>query len=47
MYKQDWERKCQNARMPEYMSQNDMDELANVGVSWDRKAYNISYKPVR
>lgn len=44
--KNEWERKCDDARTPEYLNQNDMDKILNARNSWDRKAYNVSYKPV-
>lgn len=47
MYKQEWLRKCDNARTPEYLNQNDIDNLANTLNSWDRKQYNISTKPIK
>lgn len=34
------------ARTPEYVSQNDMDEILEVKSSWNRKVHNKSYKPL-
>ena len=42
-----WKMKCTQARIPDYFSQNDMDEILNVRSSWDRKRYGKSYKPLR
>lgn len=47
MYQQNWLKKCDNARTPDYLSQNDMDELGNAITRWDRKTYNISHKIVK
>ena len=45
--KQEWLKKCTQARIPERISQNDMDEILNASTSWDRKRYGKSFKPVR
>ena len=42
-----WKVACDQARVPEYMSQNDMDQALNTKTSWDRKQYNKSFKPIR
>lgn len=42
----EWRRLCDNARAPEYLNQNDMDKILNAKNSWNRKTFNISYKPV-
>lgn len=42
-----WKIACDQARVPEYMSQNDMDQALNAKTSWDRKQYNKSFKPIR
>lgn len=45
--KADWLKKCTQARVPDYINQNEMDEILNVGVSWDRKRFGKSFKPIR
>lgn len=45
--KQDWKSFCTQARVPEYINQNEMDEILNVQTSWDRKRFGKSYKPIR
>lgn len=35
------------ARIPDYLSQNDMNEVLDVKVSQDRKIYNKSFKPIK
>ena len=35
------------ARTPEHISQNDMNEILDAQVSWNRKSYGKSYKPIR
>lgn len=44
--KEDWLRLCNAARIPEYLSQNDMDRILDVKVRWDRKTYGHSMKPI-
>ena len=43
--KKQWLLHCQAARVPEYVSQEEMDKILNVQASWGRKFYNKSYKP--
>ena len=43
----EWKRLCTAARVPEYFDQNEMDQILEVGVSWDRKRFGRSYKPIR
>lgn len=45
--KVDWLHKCTQARAPEYLNQNEMDEILNASSSWDRKRYGKSFKPIR
>lgn len=42
-----WKSLCTQARVPEYITQNDMDEILNVASSWDRKRFGKSFKPIR
>lgn len=44
--RQQWLFHCDAARVPEYVSQEEMDKILNVQSSWGRKLYNKSYKPV-
>lgn len=44
---QTWKRLCTRARVPEYLNQNQMDEILNVSTSWDRKRFGKSFKPFR
>ena len=43
---QRWRQQCDEARCPEELSQNDMDEIADAKSSWDRKVYGKSYFPL-
>lgn len=43
--KQSWLFHCDAARVPEYVSQEEMDKILNVQSSWGRKLYNKSFKP--
>lgn len=44
--KRDWYIAVDQARIPEYLNQNDMDEILDVRVRYDRKIFNKSYKPI-
>lgn len=44
--KQQWLFHCNAARVPEHVSQNEMDQILNAQSSWDRKTYGNSYKPI-
>lgn len=43
--KQQWLFHCDAARSPEYISQNEMDQILNAQASWGRKLYGRSFKP--
>lgn len=43
--KQQWLFHCDAARVPEYITQNDMDAILDAQTSWNRKKYRFSYKP--
>jgi hypothetical protein len=36
---------CRSARIPNNLSQNEMDAILDVRTRWDRKLYNKSFKP--
>lgn len=42
-----WKRLCSAARVPQHISQNEMDKILNAKTSWNRKIYNKSYKPLQ
>ena len=44
---QKWKNLCTQARVSEYLTQNEMDEILNVATSWDRKRFGKSFKPIR
>ena len=44
--KAEWYQKCNSARIPEHISQNDMDAILDVRTRWDRKQYGKSLKPI-
>ena len=46
LLKNDWLRYCDAARVPESISQNEMNDILEAKNSWDRKMYNVSYKPL-
>lgn len=43
--KGEWVKACSAARNPEKISLNDINEVLDSQVKWDRKFYNKSYKP--
>ena len=45
--KADWLQLCNAARIPDHLSQNDMDAILDVKVRWDRKMYGKSFKSIR
>lgn len=47
LLEQKWKSLCTQARVDEYLTQNEMDEILNVATSWDRKRFGKSFKPVR
>jgi hypothetical protein len=46
LMEQKWKNLCTQARVPEYLNQNEMDEILNVQTSWDRKRFGKSFKPI-
>lgn len=47
LLEQKWKSLCSQARIQMYLNQNDMDEILNVSVGWDRKRFGKSFKPIR
>ena len=43
--KRQWQFHCDAARVPEYVNQNEMDDLLEVTSSYNRKVHGRSYKP--
>lgn len=44
--KAEWLNKCNAARIPDHLSQNDMDMILDARVRSDRKKYGKSFKPI-
>lgn len=44
--KQEWERSCAHARSPEFINQNEWNDLLEAKNTWDRKKFNVSFKPL-
>ena len=42
----DWLRRCNAARIPDHISQNEMDAILDVKYRWDRKQYGKSMLPI-
>jgi hypothetical protein len=47
LLKKDWEKACSQARVPQYINQNEMNEILNANSSWNRKLYNKTFKPIQ
>lgn len=45
--KQQWLVQCDQARTPEYLNQNEMDQILDAKTNWNRKIHSKSYKYVR
>ena len=45
--KSEWLKMCDRARVPEDISQNEMDEILDAKNNWDRKIFNKTYKPIK
>lgn len=46
-WENNWKLLCTQARVPDYINQNEMDEILNVSSSWDRKRFGKSFKPIK
>lgn len=42
-----WLVQCDQARVPEYLNQNEMDQILDAKTNWNRKIHSKSYKPNR
>lgn len=42
-----WRTRCSQARLPQYISQNEWNEILDAKVNWNRKIFNKSYKPLK
>lgn len=47
MFKQKWLISCDRARVPEDISQNEMDQILDAKSNWNRKIFNKSYKALK
>lgn len=45
--KQDWAIQCDQARTPDYINQNEIDQILDAKTNWNRKVHSKSYKYVR
>lgn len=44
--KNDWLRLCNSARIPDHITQNEMNDILDVKARWDRKAFGKSFVPI-
>ena len=44
--KEEWLRRCNAARIPDHLSQNDMNDILDVKYRWDRKQFGKSMIPI-
>ena len=47
MLEHEWRVKCDQARVPEYINQNEMDQILDAKSNWNRKRFSKSLKPIR
>ena len=47
LLEQRWYRLCDAARVPQYINQNEMNEILDAKTSWNRKIFNKSWKYVK
>lgn len=47
MLKQQWNVQCDQARVSDYINQNEMDQILEAKSNWNRKIHNKSYKAIR
>lgn len=47
LLKQQWNVQCDQARVTDYINQNEMNQILDAKSSWNRKMHNKSYKPIR
>lgn len=47
LLKQDWLKLCSEARVAEELSQNDVNEILDAQVSWDRHNFGRTSKPIK
>jgi hypothetical protein len=47
LLKQQWNVQCDQARVAEYINQNDMDQILDAKSNWNRKIHGKSYKAFR
>mgnify|MGYP003620669477 CR=1 FL=1 len=47
LLEQRWQKLCDEARIPMYISQNEMNQILDAKSNWNRKLFNKSYKPIK
>lgn len=47
LMEQRWKTLCDAARVPQYINQNEMNEILDAKSSWNRKIFNKSWKPTK
>lgn len=47
MLKMEWLKLCDRARVPDYINQNEWDEILDAKNNWNRKIFNRTYKPLK
>lgn len=46
LLQQEWLKLCSAARVPDYINQNEMNEILDANSNWNRKQFNKSFKPI-
>ena len=47
LLEQRWQKQCDAARVDDYLSENQMNEILDAVSNWNRKIYGKSYKPIQ
>ena len=47
LMKMEWLKLCDRARIPDYINQNEWDEILDAKNNWSRKIFNKTYKPLK
>lgn len=47
LLKAEWLKLCDRARVPDYINQNEWDEILDAKNNWNRKIFNRTYKPLK
>ena len=46
LLKSEWLTKCDQARVPKHLTQNELDDILEAKMNWNRKVFGKSFKPI-